>query len=340
MSNTRKKHRMGIIGCGDFLRLSVDALKKSTHVDVVALFDLNNDAARKYAAELGGAVVETVDEIFDDADIDIVCIFVPPWARRDLLTRAVGAGKHVLTTKPLGSSVEDCAAMAEAVGDKVRCCVIYRRTGAAEFETYKSVLDSGEVGKLALMRHDWIHHYPEWNQWATDPQKNGGPFMDAEVHQLNIVRYLMGRPATQCAFFSDNLAHPELKCGDTDFMKIDFEGNGSAYLFITWAADLEVYSKDGNYREHIDITYFVTDKGWRLTTETVEGQRVVQASRNGEIKTWPIQPLPGTVYDRFAQSIDANAPLPTDISDIRDAYEDIRILKTAEADQGQTVSLK
>ncbi len=99
------------------------------------------------------------------------------------------------------------------------------------------------------------------------------------IHNLNLSRYLMGRPVTGATFFSEKLAHPNLTCADTEALKLQFAGNGSALLFITWAADLAVFSTDGNDREHIDIFYLVTDQGWRITKEWGEGGAQIAASR-------------------------------------------------------------
>jgi hypothetical protein len=97
-----------------------------------------------------------------------------------------------------------------------------------------------------------------------------------------------------------------------------------------------VTSTEGNYREHIDITYFVTDKGWRVTFEGAE----IVASKDGHKKTFPYQALPGTTYDRFIQSLEAQSPMPRDFADVREAAEDIRIIRTGERNKGQRVGLQ
>jgi len=322
-----KKFNMGIIGCGDFLRIETDRLKASKRIKVTSLFDTDNHRARKHAAALGATAVDSMDAIFGDPAIELVGIFVPPWVRKNVLISAVKAGKNIIATKPLGSSVADCRAMVRVVENSaVRCGIIYRRTGNAIMETAKSLFDSGRIGKLALVRHDWIHHYPQWNNWALDPSKNGGPFTDAEIHNLNFTRYLMGRKATHCTYFSDNLTHPDLSCPDTECMKLDFEGNGTAHLFITWAADLKVTSQEGNFREHIDITYLVTDQGWRVTFEADH----VAASKDGKIETFLAVPLTGTIFDRFAASILKGEPNPRDLPTAREASEDIQIIRIGE----------
>jgi predicted dehydrogenase len=324
-----KTHRLGIIGCGDFLRTELDRLKESRNVEVKSVYDTNEQRAASYAAELGASVA-TPAAMFADDETDIVGIFVPPWVRKELLLEAVAAGKHVITTKPLAPNTADSDAMVAAVeGSGLRCGVIYNRTGNPLIEAYKDIFVSEEIGALALYRQDWLHHYPQWNTWALDPAKNGGPFMDAMIHNLNIARYLMGRPVTKRLFLSESLAH-NLTCADTEFMKLDFEAGGSAYLFITWAADLAVPRTDGNYREHIDVNYMITNQGWHLTHSWQDGKQEIRASREGVVRTWPVPNKPVvTTYDSLAASIDDNMPLPRSWPSIQEAREDIALLSGA-----------
>jgi predicted dehydrogenase len=322
----KKIYGIGILGCGDFLRWQSDAITSSPHIKVKKCFDPNITRAAKYAAQLGATVASSEDDIFSDPEVDIVCLFVPPFLRKEMIAKAVAAGKHIIATKPLAPTLKEADEIKTIVGDKVRFCVIYRRSGDAMIKTLREIFNQGELGQCALYRQDWLHHYPAWNTWALDPEKNGGPFMDAMIHNQNIARYLMDGPAKQVSFFSDNLAHPDLKCTDTDMMKMDFVGGGAAYLFITWAADLAVHSSEGNDREHIDIFYIVTDKGWRITSEHNDGRQVIVASRKGEKKIFPIVGYDHPTYERFALALNANEPMPKDFASLNESCEDISII--------------
>src|SRR5262249_32781766 len=137
----------------------------------------------------------------------------------------------------------------------------------------------------------------------------------------------------------DKLSHPDLPCADTESMKVDFAGGGCAYLFITWAADLAVYSTDINDREHIDVFYMVTEKGWRLTRESSKEGSVLMASRDGQTKQWTAKPFGGTVFDRFAEAVESGSPLPDDIVDAQTGAEEIRLVRTAEKQIGNRINL-
>ena len=159
------------------------------------------------------------------------------------------------------------------------------------------------------------------------------------IHNLNIARYLMGRPATQGTMFSDKHAHPDLTCADTEFLKLDFEGNGAAHLFITWAADLAVYDTSGNNREHVDIWYAVTDQGWRITQEQDGAASVLVASRGGEREVIATPPLKETPYEHLTKAISAGKALEGILPTLEEAREDIYIIRKTGEKVGSVVTL-
>lgn len=171
------KLRIGIIGCGDFLRLRAADLLSSRQVEVKLLYSPVNSAnAERYAEIFGAKAADSPEAIINDPEIDVVCVFVPPFVRKEYVLAAAKAGKQIVATKPLSADLSDAREMTEAVEQAgVRCGVIYRRTNNPVIEAYKEIFSGGEFGKLALYKQDWLHHYPTWNRWATDPQKKWWP---------------------------------------------------------------------------------------------------------------------------------------------------------------------
>ena len=321
----KELYQAGLIGCGDFLRWLIDDLNASKRFRVARTFDIDKEKSARRAKELNAIPVEHEDAIFQDPNIDIVLIFTPPWVRVDLVKKAVKARKHIITTKPLANNLQDALKIEQLVKDSVECAVIYGRTGNPGVECLKTLFKSGEIGKLALYKEDWFHHYPTWNNWATLPEKNGGPFMDAMIHNLNKAIYLTGDEVSSCIFFSDNHAQ-QLACNDTESLKVNFEGGASAHLFITWAADLEVYAADGNDREHIGIAHMITDEGWYVTEESAAEGSVIRARKDNKVREWPVEPLPYTPYDDFVIRMERGEKQN---SNLEMAVKDIEILEKA-----------
>ena len=321
-----KVYRAGLLGAGDFTRIQSPILSKSRRIRVTSVYDPRAEAAQAAAQKLGAEVVASPEAIVGDPAIDVVLVYTPPFTRRELVEKAVAAGKEVITTKPLAPTLADARAIAQATASG-RCLVIYKRTGHPQVQTLKRVLDSGEVGSLALYHQDWIHHFPYWAPWALDPAKNGGPLVDAMIHNLNTACFLAGRPIQAYGYHGYRLAQ-EFKIPDTELLVVDFEGGATAHLSICWAADLAVYDKTANDRERIDVNFVVTDQRWLLRFETRDGRAMLNATRDGQIRLYPVEAPPVTLYDRWADDIEAGRPVETST---QEALRDIEFALHASA---------
>jgi len=319
-------YRAGLIGAGDFFRIQSPILQKSHRLRVEAVFDPNPQAARAAAERLGARVAESAEAIFEDAGLEVALIFTPPFTRRALVEAAVAAGKRIVTTKPLAPNAADARAIVNATRGG-HCLVIYKRTGNAQVQTLKRVLDSGDVGGLGLYRHDWIHHYPYWSSWSLDPEKNGGPLVDAMIHNVNTARFLAGREVVGYGYHGYRLSH-DFAIPDTELLILDFEGGATAHLSITWGADLAIYDVKANDRERIDINYVVTTKGWLIRFEARDGRPTVAATKDGHVRQYPVEALPLTLYDRWIEDFEAGRPVETSTEE---ACRDLELVLLATA---------
>jgi predicted dehydrogenase len=321
-----KTLKAGLIGCGDYLRWEIEKLNSSEFLKVKSTFDIDKVKSENRARQLNASVVDNLDDIFNDDEIDILLIFTPPWVRIDLFEKAAKAKKHIITTKPLAPNIQDASKLRSIINESgIKCAVFYGRTGNAGVEKMKQIFETGEIGKLAFYKEDWFHHYPQWNNWATDRTKNGGPFMDAMVHNLNKARYLINSPVSKIYYSSENFVQ-NLNCNDTEFLKVSFENGASTQLFITWAADLEVFSLEGNEREHYGISHYITDKGWYVKEVCEDNKCFIQAKKEHEVKTWAVENLPLTPYDSFSIAVQTDADVEPGIDM---AWEDIHIMDAA-----------
>ncbi len=316
-----KTYRAGLFGAGDFTRIQSPILLNSERLRVEVLHDPDADAARKTAQRLGARVAASPGEIFGDPELDVVLIFTPPFTRRELVEAAVAAKKKIITTKPLAPNIADARAIVEATKDG-RCLVIYKRTGNAQVKTLKKVLDSGDVGGLGLYRHDWIHHYPYWSSWSLDPKKNGGPLVDAMIHNVNTARFLVGRDVVGYGYHGYRLSHDSFAIPDTELLVLDFDGGATAHLSITWGADLAIYDAKANDRERINVNYVVTTTGWLVRFETHEGHPVVSATKDGHVRLYPVEAPPRSLYDQWVEDIEAGRAVE---SSALEAYQDLEL---------------
>ena len=92
---------IGIIGCGNISEAYLKAAPTFPIIDVRGVADLRPEAAQA-RADAFGLKAMTVEELLADPSIEIVVNLTPPLAHVEVGLRAIDAGKHVHSEKPLG----------------------------------------------------------------------------------------------------------------------------------------------------------------------------------------------------------------------------------------------
>ncbi|PZR64689.1 MAG: oxidoreductase, partial [Stutzerimonas stutzeri] len=101
-----KKLRIGVVGCGNISLTYMRNAPLFRDVEIVACADLNSQAAQHRAEEFGLRVTD-VDTLLEASDIDLILNLTIPAAHFDISMRALSAGKHVFTEKPLGVTADE-----------------------------------------------------------------------------------------------------------------------------------------------------------------------------------------------------------------------------------------
>ncbi len=128
---------------------------------------------------------DTMDRIADNPDIDIVYVVTPPGLHARHAIAAAKAGKHVISEKPMATSVADCDAMIAACrAAGVKLSIGYR----LHFEPHHGELErlarSGEFGAFERMDGGFGFHLSE-REWRIDKQlAGGGPLPDVGTYVI------------------------------------------------------------------------------------------------------------------------------------------------------------
>jgi len=145
--------RLGIIGCGVIGRVHMKAAIASPGIDLVAIADLREDAAREAAEEFAVRTVYAEGvELLDDPNVEAVVLAMPACVRTPLALRAFERGKHVLTEKPVAMNAGEVEQMIAARGDLVAACCSSRYRFPASATATAAFIASGEMGELRVVR--------------------------------------------------------------------------------------------------------------------------------------------------------------------------------------------
>ncbi|MEY8874921.1 MAG: Gfo/Idh/MocA family oxidoreductase [Leptothrix sp. (in: b-proteobacteria)] len=241
--STSTRLRIGIAGLGRLGRRHAEALAFSTrHVDLVA-------ACSPVAAELAlaqrefGIAPEHLHADFEafvnDPAIDAVVLVTPTSLHAAQTIAALRAGKHVFVEKPLALNVEDCERVLAVAADHPQqiAMVGFVRRFDPSYRTAQNAIEAGEIGRPFLVRSQTCDQNDPEGFFVRFAPTSGGIFMDCSVHDIDLARWMLGRPKAQRAFASGTIAlHPGLaECGDVDngLAIVEFEGGARAVFYAS-----------------------------------------------------------------------------------------------------------
>lgn len=186
--------RVGLIGCGNISDIYLSNGAVFRDIDFVACADLNPDAAKRQA-ERYRIAQRSVDQLLASDDVDIVLNLTIPEAHAEVSQRAIAAGKHVYSEKPLATRLKDGEALmsaAKAKGLRVGCAPD-TVLGAAVQEA-RQMIDAGAIGKPLLGVASILSHGME--AWHPNPgfffRPGGGPVFDMGPYYLSSLVQLLG----------------------------------------------------------------------------------------------------------------------------------------------------
>jgi predicted dehydrogenase len=203
---------------------------------------------------------ETVDDLLSDEDLDFVDICAPPGSHAALIERALHAGLHVLSEKPLVIRVEDAervAAAAERAGRVLH--TVHNWLQAPVSRKISALIDEGEIGAVRSVRWRTLRTQPAIAvsadgvaNWRVDPgQAGGGVLFDHGWHALYCVTRWAGAPSGVTARLETVRFH-EHALEDTATIDVDTR-SGVSNIFLTWAANeranaIEIDGEKGEIR--------------------------------------------------------------------------------------------
>ncbi len=155
---------------------------------------------------------------------DAVLICTPPAMHIPMATKAVEAGCHVLTEKPLSDStdgIEQLTALAQHHGKKLMVALCFRyHEGLLRAKKH---LDSGRIGRVASIRAMVGEHLPDVrpDYRTLYSAKVGGAF--DLMHDIDLALWYAGQPVRQVRSIIGNYSDIGIDAPDLVEVLIDFE---------------------------------------------------------------------------------------------------------------------
>jgi len=189
--------RAVLVGCGAMAKGWLKALAETPELEgrvmLVGLVDIDLAAAEKLKAEFGLAAAATgtsLDAMLTATKADLVFDVVIPAARRDVVLTALKHGCHVLTEKPMATSLDEARELIAAAKRAGRIhAVVQNRRYIEGVRRIRRLLAEGTLGELTALHADFFigAHFGGFRDAMEHPL-----LLDMAIHTFDAARFMSG----------------------------------------------------------------------------------------------------------------------------------------------------
>ncbi len=192
------------------------AINATPEANLVAVYSRDLDQAEAFAQKHGiPAAYASMDSLLQDSRVDAVFLCSPNFLHAQHALQAAAAGKHVLSEKPMTTTLEDAVAMVRGCRDQgVTLATGYHLRTHPGHILAREAIRQGALGNLSLAQGQWGFGVrgdtappPRTGrrQWWEDPELIGGAaaLMGTGVHVVDLLRFLLGQEVTEVAALTD-----------------------------------------------------------------------------------------------------------------------------------------
>lgn len=194
--------RIGLIGAGAVAPYHCAAAATLDGVELAAVCDIDETAARRTAAGCPDAAVFTDHRaMLESAAVDAVIVNTPHATHLPIGVDAAAAGAHVLVEKPMATTLEDCDRLVAACEDAgVALTVGHIQHYLPEKVAAQRLLATGELGAVRMVRDNRSTDYRPGTRspWFFSPDiAGGGALMNIGGHCIDRSLWLGGGRAVE-----------------------------------------------------------------------------------------------------------------------------------------------
>jgi len=223
-----------LIGCG---RISPNHLVAAIEnkLNIVALCDIVPDMINEKFEKfkLPSAIKKYTDykKMLQEESIDLIAIATESGNHAEIALYCIEKGINLIIEKPIALSLEDADAIIKASEEKgVKVCACHQNRFNKSIQKIREAVEENRFGKLlygtAHIRWNRGKEYYEQAPWRGTWEQDGGALMNQCIHNIDLLRWMMGDEVLEVVGFTDNLSHPYIDAEDLGIALVKF-GNGS-----------------------------------------------------------------------------------------------------------------
>ncbi len=133
-----------------------------------------------------------VEKLLKDDEVDLCVVVLPHNIHAEIAIQCLKAGKHVITEKPMCTSVAQADAMIEAAQKaKKMLSVFHNRRHDGDYLAIKEVIDQGLIGDVFHVEAYGAGYGHPGTWWRADKEISGGAMFDWGAHFVDWILNLV-----------------------------------------------------------------------------------------------------------------------------------------------------
>jgi len=245
------KTRFALVGAGQIARAYSQVFAQSEKAELVAVADLDLDAAASIGDMFGCKVFDTHASLLRSGGFEAALVCTPPSTHSFISLDFLRCGIHVLCEKPLSVDVASARRMlhvADRIGVRLAAAAKFRYV--SDVIQAKAFISSGLLGDVLAFENTFASNVKMAGRWYSNPAvSGGGVIMDNGTLSVDLLRYLCG-PITAIAAYEGPRVQ-KLLVEDTAHVVARTATGALASIDLSWSCDLEnesylrIYGTDG-----------------------------------------------------------------------------------------------
>ncbi len=110
------KLKIGVVGAGHLGKLHIKMLKSIENAELVGIYDINAEQAKKAAEEYNTKVYNNLDDLFQE--VNAVSIVTTTSAHYEVIKEAIKYNLHMLVEKPITATIEEAEEVVKLANEK------------------------------------------------------------------------------------------------------------------------------------------------------------------------------------------------------------------------------
>ncbi|MBR4295457.1 MAG: Gfo/Idh/MocA family oxidoreductase [Clostridia bacterium] len=207
------KKNVAIVGYGGQGGWHAGHALRSDVVSLAGVYDIKPER-NEIARSNGIKAYDSFEAVLADESVDIVVCATPNDVHRDIVVRALEAGKNVVCEKPVALTLEDFDAMCEAAKKSGKLFTVHQnRRWDVDYLAIKSLIESGEIGETINIESRVHGSRGIPSDWRCHKPYGGGMILDWGVHLIDQMLLLIPEKIKKIYCETTNITTDEVDDG-------------------------------------------------------------------------------------------------------------------------------